>query len=583
VSWINKRNVAVTAGVLGALALFLWLAFDPLLKRALIGAGQAAAGAKVEIDRLDARLLAGRLDIGGIAVADKTEPMKNLFELEQATFQLSPGQALRGKAVIPLAGLKGFRFGTPRKTSGALPLSKPSRLERLVAEQLAPVKENLSADLSKAKAKAVELDPRKLESLKGLDAAQQKLGQVGDDLKQKVGADSVEAQIKELEGQIKQLQSGGGSPADVARKVQLAADAQKKIKALLAQVEASRAAVRDQIGGVQSQLKRAQELRDKDVNGLLAEAGLPAIDAESLTKRLLGPATSAKISKTLYWVSWARKRAAAQPAKAPPPARRRGVDFEFPRADSYPQFLLQKAELTGRVDALFQGKDMDLSGSLEDVASDPAHYGKPARLQLRGAVPAGPTMRLSGQLDPRAAELSLQYAGLPLSGLALGDDSLGATLQKGSGRLNGTIRIVGEEWNGNVLLQADGVSLQPKVALAGPAAGFAAQALSGIGRFTVSVGISGREDDLRFKVSSDLGQAVADGMKKAFSGELAKQRQRLQQQVDALYAGRAAELQSKTSALQAQMLAPLDKQKAALEDQLKRAVSKGLGGIKLWR
>jgi uncharacterized protein (TIGR03545 family) len=587
-SWVKKGNVIAAAVVFGLLFVFFYFCLDPLLKRAIVSAGQAAAGAKVEIGSLRTRLAAGTLEIRSVAVANKNEPMENLFELGAADLRFSPGAALRGKAVVSLAGLTGIQLGTKRKTSGALPRTEPSKMEGLIARQLAPVKQNFEADLGKAKTTADDLDPRKLECLKGLDEAKQQLEKTGNDLKGQLGVDTIDAQIKEIEGQIKQLQMGGSAPADIARKAQLAADTQKKIKAMLKQVETSRDLVRKQFDVVQTRLKQADDLRHKDVNGLLEAAGLPTLDAQSLTRHLLGPESSRKLSTALYWISWIRQRSASQTKKETiqPPARRRGVNFEFPRSHTYPQFLLEKAELAGKVERLYQGRDMDLSGVLTGVTSNPPLYGQPAKLSLRGVTAAGgPSMSLESTLDqtrlPGGMELQLRYAGLPLSGIGLGDDKIGAALTAGLGTLNGTVRIVGDQWNGTVLLSADNVALTPSVKIAGPAAPFASAALAGIKRFTVTIGISGREDDLRFNLSSDLGQTLADGMKKAFSAEVAKQRKALEEKLNALYAGRAQELRGQAEAAQKQLLAPLDKQKAKLDEQLKQAVSKGLGGIKL--
>lgn len=582
--WIKAAKVKLALGVLLAIVLFFWLAFDPLLKWGLVRAGEAAAGAKVDVASLTTHALKGSLTIRGLAVANKNEPMKNLFQADEADFQFSPGQALRAKVVIPLAAVKGLRFGTARKTSGALPRSKPGKLGQLISRQLAPAKENFGADVSQVKAAAAKVDPSKLESLKSLDAAQKQLTKAGDDLKSQAGVDKIQAQIKDIQEQLKQLQTGGGSPADIARKAQLAAQLRGKIKDLLAQVDQSRAAVNARISDVQAKLKQADDLRHKDVNGLLEAAGLPTLDAQSLTRHLLGPAAAKKMDTAVYWISYIRKRSAspAEKAQEPPPARRRGLNIEFPNAHSYPQFLLEKAQLSGTLADLFQGRDMDLSGELAGLTSNPPLYGRPTRLTLKGrTAQGGPAMGLEASLDrtrrPGGMDVALHYAGLPLSGVGLGDDKLGAALKGGVGRLDGDIKIVGDQWNGSVTLQASQVALDPKVALAGPAAGFARAALSSISRFNVKIGISGKEDDLRFAISSDLGATVAEGMKKAFSGELAKQRRELEAKVDALYSARAKELQAQNDALAKKYLGPLDAQRAKLQEQLNQAVSKGLG------
>ncbi len=583
-SWINVANVKKTLIVFVVLWLLSWLFFDRLLRWGLIHAGEAAAGARVEIGAVRTRFLKGTLVVRDVAVADQHEPMKNLFQFDEAELGFSPGAALRAKVVIPTAALRGLQLGTTRKTSGALPLRRPGKLERMIEKQLAPAEKRLSLDASKAKRVAAQLDPKTLDSLKGLDAARQRLDKTGEKLKSQAGAAKIDDQIKDVEAQIQQLQQGGTSPEEVARKAKLAAGLQGRIKQLLAQVQQSRDAVNQEVAGVQGQLAKADDLRHKDVNGLLAAAGLPTLDAQSLTQHLLGPAVAKKISTAVYWISWYRKRAASQKEKAqqPPPARRRGVDFEFPRAHSYPAFLLEKADITGKMPALFNGRDMALEGLLTGVTSNPPLYGRPARLMMKGATAGGgPTMQLTATADetrePGAIQLQLHYTGLPLAGLGLGDDQLGASVKGGLATLDGAIRVVGDEWDGRVRLDAGGVSLVPQVKLSGPAAGYASQALSGVRRFGITVGISGRGDDLHLSLSSDLGATLASGLSSAYSGAIERQRKEVEAKVDALYMERRRQLQGQAAALQKQLLAPLDRQQAQLDDQLRRAVSRGLG------
>src|SRR5205807_6147604 len=105
---------------------------------------------------------------------------------------------------------------------------------------------------------------------------------------------------------------------------------------------------------------------------------------------------------------------------------------------------------------------------------------------------------------------------------------------------------------------------------------FAAQALSGIRRFTATIGVEGKEDDLRFSIASDLGQILADGVKKAASAQLLAQRKLLEQKVDAFYETRAKDVQARAGALRKQLLAPLDRQQAVLEKQLQQAAARAV-------
>ena len=205
---------------------------------------------------------------------------------------------------------------------------------------------------------------------------------------------------------------------------------------------------------------------------------------------------------------------------------------------------------------------MSLSGELLAATSNPPLYGKPARLTLKGETPGAATaLALEATLDqtrtPTWGEASLRWAGIPLSGTVLGDDELGALVKAGTARLNGTLRVKGDEWKGQILLQAEGVTLEPRVGLAGPAGKYAALALAGVRRFTMTIGIEGKDSALKFRLDSDLGAALADGLRRAFSDQLAAQRKVLEERVNALYAERAKALSAQTQGLESSLLVNL--------------------------
>ncbi|MBI4375534.1 MAG: TIGR03545 family protein [Elusimicrobia bacterium] len=583
--WLKKGNLVATALALLLLFLFVALFLDPWLKWALIRAGQIAAGAKVEIAAVDLSLLRGRLSIESFAAANKSEPMKNLLEFERAVFQLDPSAGLRGKIVIPEASLSGLRFSTERKTSGALPASRrpPSFIEKAVQKEFSTLKESAIGNIGKAKNVAVELDPRQLASLKSLEESDSKLSQTADRWKERLQASKIEGEIRQVQTRIQELQKGGNSPAEIARKVELTRQTQERIRSLLAEVQSSKKALDEEFDLIRGGIQKAQDLKNKDLGQLLSAAGLPSLDPESLTRRLLGPAAYQKLSTALYWIDWARKKNASPASRASQkPPRRRGVNFEFPLEKTFPDFLLAKASLSGTLNSLFQGQDMRLEGTVSGATSNPPLYGKPLKISLRASSSGGgPSMGLEGLLDQTRpggpTELSFSYKGLSLAGATLGDSELGAAVKKGVADLNGTIRVAGEDWKGQVLIQARAVSLQPRLKLEGQANRYAAAALGSVDRFSARVGFAGKPDDLSFSLSSDLGSAVAQGLQRAFSDELAAQRKALEAKLSALYAPKAQALAQRSKELESRLLAPLNKQQDALERALKDAASKALG------
>lgn len=519
-TWLKKGNFIALALAAGLVALFLCVFLDPLLKRGLIAAGQAAAKAKVEVGSLSTSIRRGELVIRSVAVADKKEPMKNVLEIGEAKLAFKPSAALKGRAVIEDAALGGLRFGTPRKSSGALPRSdEPSKVEALARRAIGP---GVAAKMEKAKEAAAKPDLEDLKSLAGLDEA--------------------EAKLKDVEGRWK-------------ARVETFKNAGKvdpvKALALVKEAEAANRELKADLESVQAALRKAEELREQDLRGLLALAGVPSFDADSLTRRLLGPELADKVGKGLYWAQWLKRRASADPKKkAAERPRRKGVNVEFPRPGADPAFWLKQARLSG------EHAGMTLEGKLSDVASD----GRTSRLRLEGAG-SGRTLALLGALDAKALDLDLSYAGLPLSGLALGEGDVAASVAAGSAKARAKLRI-SERWKGEAVLDAAGVKLQPRVSLSGAAGRAAGAALSGISRFSARVGVEGTEDDLRFSVGSDLGKTLAASLKSSLTAEAEAETRKLRAQLDARYQPKLDALKAR----QAELLKPLEDAQKRLKD-----------------
>lgn len=575
-SWVKKGPVLGTLGAILLLWAFIFLFFDPLLKRALIAGGQAAAGAKVEIGSVRSKWLKGVLEIRRVAIADRQEPMKNLVELSRIGFQLDTSAALRGKGVVREAALEGLRLGTARKTSGALRNPPPpSALTAAIQRQIAPAK----AAAIDVKAAAVgEVDAAKLQGLKKLDEAKAKAKEIEDRWKAKAEeAKAIENEAREIAEQLKSI--GGG---DILRKAQAASDAQKRIKALIARVDEQKSQAQKDIAEAQALLNEADRLRKQDLDGLLAAAGLPTLDSQDLARRLLGAQTASRLATAMKWMRLAREKAAARKAaNPPPPPRRAGVDVEFPRAHSYPQYLLENAKISGTLDGVMGGS-LDLQGVLDGVTSNPQLYGKPATLTLAGRSASGPAVTLGGvldqQKDPVGVTVDFSGSGFSLAGTSLGDGEVGGALTAGSARLKGRLSSSGDEWTGEVLVEATGVVLEPKVTLTGTAGALVSDALESLTSFNVRIGISGREDDLKLAFSSNAGEVVAAAMRKAVSGQLEAQRKVLEGKLAALYGDKAKEAQGSVNALSGKLLGPLDAQKGALNKQLQDSAGKALGG-----
>ena len=96
---------------------------NPLVKRGLQYALENIFWAKADIDYVNLKIFDSSLVIKGVAVANKDKPMENLFEVGNISVDFNLTELLKKKFVMDLAQCTGITYGTPRKTSGALPES----------------------------------------------------------------------------------------------------------------------------------------------------------------------------------------------------------------------------------------------------------------------------------------------------------------------------------------------------------------------------------------------------------------------------------------------------------------------------
>ncbi|MBQ0039396.1 MAG: TIGR03545 family protein [Treponema sp.] len=112
--------VAVVAGVGIAVTIFK----NPITKKALIFGCQKVAGAKTEIRSVNLEIFGTSLTVNGLAVGNKNEEFKNIFEAEKIEVSFSLAQALRGRFDCRNIEVSGMQFNTDRKTSCKLPLQE---------------------------------------------------------------------------------------------------------------------------------------------------------------------------------------------------------------------------------------------------------------------------------------------------------------------------------------------------------------------------------------------------------------------------------------------------------------------------
>jgi uncharacterized protein (TIGR03545 family) len=129
--------LAFAACVTAAVIIFFTVFANPLLEKAMEMGLEAAFEAKSDVDNLRLKLVPLSISLSGLTIANRDSPMTNLIQMGKTRISLRTQAILRGKVYIEEIRADTIRFGTPRKSSGALP-AKPAKVKKEKPKNDAP-------------------------------------------------------------------------------------------------------------------------------------------------------------------------------------------------------------------------------------------------------------------------------------------------------------------------------------------------------------------------------------------------------------------------------------------------------------
>ncbi|NQY74770.1 MAG: hypothetical protein HRT90_08420, partial [Candidatus Margulisbacteria bacterium] len=104
-----------------SITLFNILFLDQVVKKSLISIGQKIFQAKVDIRSAEISFMPLSLTLSGVEVANRKEPMTNLFQFETAKADIQLIPLLEKKFIINMLEISEIEVRTQRKVSGHLP------------------------------------------------------------------------------------------------------------------------------------------------------------------------------------------------------------------------------------------------------------------------------------------------------------------------------------------------------------------------------------------------------------------------------------------------------------------------------
>ncbi len=591
-----KTGPAVLALLLTAgLAVFVLFFMNPVLERSAERGLEAAFGGRSDVSRFRLNLARLSVSMAAVTVADREEPMKNLFETGRIELRLNPAALFRGRVYIEEASAASIALGTPRKTSGALDgaAAAPAPAAPPAGPSLAAV--SSLVDLENFDGRALlEREKDKLRAAAAYAEAEAAYG---------AAADRWEARVQESKNAVAEL--GTLSKSVVAlrtkdfRTVEDAQTALEKAKQVAdvaattareaadvaAALKADAAAAADLARGARAALaddlaylKSLVDPRSGVARGILEPVVWGVLD-DKVDRYAYYGRRGLEAAEKLKATAGATEKREARKERA---AAGRGRDVVFP-STSYPRFRL------GLLASSFAAGDQDWKIELREVSSEPDLVPSPTTLRVameRGGVRAGADVVAdfrSGSAE--AFSVNLQGSRLPLDlGSALSVIGLGGF----TGRADATVDLRGGK-TGDLAASAE-VAVAEGAATA-PAGAFGramAEALASVDAVVLDIDYSKKKgEDADFSVESNLDSLVAEAvgdLAKAYAGKATAAVERaLRDYVEAELAGKLSTeridslvaLAEGDAAAAASVKKAVDAKKAELEAQAQAIVNQG--------
>lgn len=596
------RWKAILPFLLGTgLIVVVWLLFgEEFVRRSSEDYATEMLGTEVDIGGLTITESHSRVTLSGLQVADPYDRTRNLFEAGRIVLDLDPVPLLEKKLVIDQMELTGLRFlVTRRKPAREI---KSEGIAQRVRAQMGDWKHQFDVPLLSLTPvdtiKALVLDPTKL----GTVQAAQSLTRQGDSVR------------TALQGAIGKMQPGPVLDSARALAARLAAtDPQKLGVPGSAKAVADVKHALDQLGAIKKQVAALQQsaqsgaqlltqgvkdldaARQRDYQFARGLLQLPSISAPDISYLLFGPATASMFEQALYYTNLGRGYLppGLDPLRKPGPTRLRmaGTTVAFPKLKAWPTFLLRQGKIGFSIGG--DSTTGSFGATVQGLTTEPAIYGHPtlfaAQGALRGAVPM--SIDLAGALDHVTAtmrdSLGAALAGVPLPAFNL--PGLPYRLTPGRGQAALSFALDGEKLRGEWSVHSDrlGAALIDSVqgrtqsqlqALVG-------RVLGGVHGLELNARLGGTISKPSLQIGSNVGDALAGGLKAVLGEEVAKAEARVKAEVDrqtAQAVGQAQEVVTGVEkdlahqvGLQSDQVAQVD---ALLQAQLKRYAG-GVGGL----
>lgn len=528
--WIRWQGLLIFIAVMALVLVFWFLFVDKIVKSSIEKVGTAIVGAKVELEDADLSLIPLGITLDTLKVTNPNEPMKNAVEFKKAVAAIDFGKLLMRKVIIDEMSLNGIQFNTDRKYSGAIKKTTKSKETE---------KKRLTLKLPSLEMPDVKMiiQNENLETLQAIQKLKEDIENIKAEWQKNLNSLPDKKKLESYKERIDNLKSSSKGIGAIFGKATEAASLKKEIETDISQLKQSLNNFKSQKEDLKAKIESLKNLPEKDIARLKGKYGLSGDFAQNFTKLLFGEKVSDYLNTAVYWYKKLSPYLESGEEKVkkeeePKKIRAKGVDVAFKEYNPMPDFLITKSS----ADMIIAGNI--LAGEIMNITSSQKILKKPLTFNFDAKeLKDAKGIKITGKIDHITSKsndtFKANLEGVKLDNLKLLDSKdIKILMEKALVSMSLDVNIKGDNLDATINANIGSVSfsgMSEKEIISN----ILNEALGEITKFNLQAKISGKTDDYKLSISSDMDNIMKTAMDKVIKNQMAEFEKRLKDEIAA--------------------------------------------------